>query len=474
LGHDGFAQALSVLLEPFANATERRAAFKITRIAGDRSSIQTTIDFQLVGKSAGGILQHSAIWECEWIDSNDPGKPPLVQSLVATDEERAQSTLPDLFSDCTEAVLGGTDSFRQQLRFGVDHWLTRIEQRFGIEAAGWHGLALGDVNGDGLDDVYVCEPGGLPNRLYVQEADGTARDISADAGVDWWDHSHAALILDLDNDADQDLVVATALGLVFLANDGQAHFAVRASKLCPEAMPFSLAAADYDQDGDVDVYAACYSPRNSAVAGGILARPIPYHDANNGGRNCLFRNEGSWRFANVTKEVGLDQNNRRFSLAASWEDYDNDGDQDLYVANDYGRNNLYRNDQGRFSDVAQAAGVEDISAGMSASWGDFNQDGHMDLYVSNMWSSAGQRVTYQRQFLPGTSDGTRSEFQRHARGNSLFMNMGDGAFSDVSVEANVTMGRWAWGSCFLDLNNDGWEDLLVANGFITQEDTTDL
>ncbi len=152
----------------------------------------------------------------------------------------------------------------------------------------------------------------------------------------------------------------------------------------------------------------------------------------------------------------------------------NDGDQDLYVANDYGRNNLYRNENGHFSDVAQDAGVEDISAGMSVSWGDYNHDGQMDLYVSNMWSSAGKRITYQRKFQPGTTDRTRSDFQRHARGNSLFMNRGDGTFRDVSVESDVTMGRWAWGSRFIDLNNDGREDLLVTNGFITQEDTRDL
>ena len=205
-----------------------------------------------------------------------------------------------------------------------------------------------------------------------------------------------------------------------------------------------------------------------------MRRPIPYHDANNGGRNVLFRNNGAWRFQDVTKRVGLEQNNRRFSFAASWDDYDNDGDLDLYVANDYGRNNLYRNDRGRFTDIARRAGVEDISAGMSVSWGDYNNDGWMDLYVSNMFSSAGNRIAYQRRFHSGASEATRSEFQRHARGNSLFQNVGDGTFRDVSTSAGVTMGRWAWGSGFVDINNDGLEDLIVANGFVTQEDPGDL
>ncbi|MCA9216210.1 MAG: VCBS repeat-containing protein, partial [Planctomycetales bacterium] len=195
---------------------------------------------------------------------------------------------------------------------------------------------------------------------------------------------------------------------------------------------------------------------------------------NNGARNVLFRNDGDWNFKNVTKQVGLEQNNSRFSLACSWEDFDNDGDQDLYVANDFGRNNFYRNDDGKFTDVAVAFGVEDMSAGMSVAWGDYNNDGRADLYVSNMWSSAGNRISFQRQFLPADSkNSARSGFQRHARGNSLFRNDGD-RFVDASEQAHVTRGGWAWTSSFADINNDGWEDLLVANGYVTQHDERDL
>ena len=198
---------------------------------------------------------------------------------------------------------------------------------------------------------------------------------------------------------------------------------------------------------------------------------MPYHDANNGVRNVLLRNTGSG-FKDITEEVGLNQNNQRFSYAAAWEDFDNDGDMDLYVANDFGRNNLYRNDGGRFVDIAASAGVEDISAGMSVSWADYNGDGWMDLYVGNMFSSAGNRIAFQRQYRDGDALGS---FQRHARGNSLFLNQGDGTFLDTSLEAGVTRGRWSWSSPFVDWNNDGWEDILVANGMVTgTEDTGDL
>ena len=125
--------------------------------------------------------------------------------------------------------------------------------------------------------------------------------------------------------------------------------------------------------------------------------PLPYHDANNGERNRLYRNEGSWNFEDVTALVGLEDGNQRFSFAASWEDLDNDGDPDLYVANDFGRNNLYLNERGRFTDVAQSAGVEDISAGMGVTFSDYDRDGRFDIHVSNMFSSAGKRVTYERR-----------------------------------------------------------------------------
>ena len=101
---------------------------------------------------------------------------------------------------------------------------------------------------------------------------------------------------------------------------------------------------DYNLDRDVDIYLCGHNPRGETAPGDIFANPGPYHDANNGARNFMIENRSGWDFHDTTKETGLDQNNRKFSFAAVWENYDNDGDQDLFVANDSGTKNLYPNE----------------------------------------------------------------------------------------------------------------------------------
>ena len=119
--------------------------------------------------------------------------------------------------------------------------------------------------------------------------------------------------------------------------------------------------------------------------------------------------------------------------------------------------------------MAAKAGVEDHGAGMSAAFFDYDNDGRLDIYTGNMWSATGQRVTAQAAFMPDAPAEVRELYRRHARGNSLFRNRGDGSFEDVTLQARAEMGRWAWSSDALDFDSDGWEDLYVANGMLTRE-----
>ena len=453
----------------------QRAKTKVVGITMEPDArLSCEILFHLAGKEGQQTRDLVGQWRSLWVIES--GAPRLLS--IEGEGNLTRSSMGG-FSDVTEAVLGSTPFFSDQFYRGQDHWTGQIEMLTGIDIGGWQGLAAADVNGDGRDDIYVAQPGGLPNRLYVAQPDGSFADRSAAAGVDFLDSSHGNLMVDLDNDGDQDLIVGLSDGIVLMENDGNGNFRVRQAKILPAAIPYSIVAADHDRDGDLDFFVCCYNRRAGVNRHHVFARPVPYHDANNGGRNAMFRNEGSWRFSNVTKRLGMDVNNRRFSYAACWEDYDNDGDIDLYVANDFGRNNLYKNVTGsdgvtRFEDVAEVAGVVDIAPGMSACWGDCNNDGKPDLYVGNMFSAAGHRVSAQGRFHEGADAQVREKFRRHARGNSLFMNSGGGSFTDASIQAGVSIGRWAWASKFADLDGDGWQDIVVANGFITQKDSGDL
>lgn len=470
-----FTEIARQLVTPWKESvTEFRTAFKIIRVSVNGPLADTLVKAQLSGQTTGRRIQHNAYWLCRWQRGDADPKLQLQSIQLRKLEEVVTNQQETLLTDCTEAVLGQTDSFRQQLSFGIDYWRDRLDWRLGVDFAGPHGLAVGDVNGDNLPDLFVCESGGLPNRLYLQNADGTARDASDLAGINWLEPATSALLVDMDNDGDQDLLFTSGRFFISCENNGDGVFELQNVESMT-GVARSLAAADFDGDGRLDVYVCCYLRREATLDDVGMGMPMPYHDANNGPPNVCFRNLGNWQYEDVTDAVGLGQNNQKFSYAAAWEDYDNDGDVDLYVANDFGRNNLYQNTSGKFRDVAAEAGVEDIATGMSVSWGDYNRDGHMDLYVGNMFSTAGNRVMYQRRFQAETDDATRDVFRRLARGNSLFVNNGDGTFRDVSEAAGVTFGRWAWASMFMDLNNDGWEDIVVGNGMITSvEDTGDL
>jgi tetratricopeptide (TPR) repeat protein len=386
-------------------------------------------------------------------------------------EETVTSAASPLFREITAHAFEGVESFNQ-LRHGIPYWRTRLDAASGIDVHGHNGIAVGDIDNDGVDEIYVCQPGGLANRLYKNHG-GVFEDITEKSGVAILDPSSSALFVDLRNSGHQDLVVLRPDGPLLFVNRGGGRFThqPRAFRFRtePQGSFTGMAAADYDRDGRLDLYLCTYSFFRD---GSQYRYPTPYYDAQNGPANFLFHNElaadGSGMLRDVTESCGLHHNNNRFSFAPAWCDYNGDGWPDLYVANDFGRKNLYKNEQGKFRDVAAEAGVEDIGDGMSASWFDYDGDGLPDLYVSNMWSDAGQRVVAQKNLQPSEA------WKRHAKGNSLYRNRGDGTFEETGAAEGVEMGRWAWASDGIDFDNDGVPEIFIATGMLTNSSATDL
>lgn len=472
VGPEGFGQALMDMAQLLDRTTRFDLSFHIVdaRVAEES---ETLVHVELNGNSTISRIQQDAHWLVTWKTDNASSAPQILSIQVKDFEETILMRAQPWFRDATRTVFSDQECFDRQFGYSNTYWRRRIERHHIFDKSGHHGIAIGDVNQDGLDDIYVCQPGGLPNRLLVQQPDGTVADISARSTTDFLDNTRSALIIDFDNNATQDLILATVSGIVFLSNDGTGRFRVT-NNITAIVDAYSMAAADYDNDGDLDIFACRYHQADADPL--ALPIPTPYFDAQNGGKNYLIRNNGNWRTSNATTTCGLDISNNRFSYAAIWIDYDLDGDQDLYVVNDFGRNNLYRNDlkqsaSATFTDVSMDVGMRDGAFGMSATVADYDRDGREDIYVSNMFSSAGNRISRMPDFKPEIGEDRRAQFRHLARGNTLLRNRAGEEFEDVSVTTGVTMGRWSWGSLFADIDNDGWQDLVVANGYITGDKT---
>ena len=435
--------------------------------AGRSLELDSEILYSLVGVRADGHReQRIGRWRMRW---SQPGPGRWVATAWVFVEDSAGSVAAPLFSDITLAALGHNESYRNQLSRGVDHWRTILDGACGIDVYGNNGVAVGDFDGDGRDDIYICQPSGLPNRLYRNRGDGTFEDVTEGSGLGVLDATACAIFADFENKSLEDLLVVTASGPLLFLNRGNGSFALK-----PDAFAFSqapqgtfthAAVADYDRDGRLDVYFCLYS---YYLGLDQYHYPSPYFDARNGPPNFLFHNEGNARFVDRTEAAGLDVENDRYSFACAWGDIGGHGGPDLYVANDFGRSNLYRNHgDGKFMAVSDEAGANVPGAGMSACWCDFRNSGKQDIYVSNMWSAAGQRISGQDQFHGKDSPAQRAVYRQHACGNSLYRNQGDGKFLEVGKSAGAAMGRWAWSADAWDFDSDGYSDLYIANGYIS-------
>jgi Flp pilus assembly protein TadD len=458
-----------------------------------------------IAATARGLTrwQGSGEWEIDWeLDGTSLNPDSAQWKIVAwrPGETVTVRATELIFTDVTRTAFGQDASFSSHLLRDTNYWRAVLDVASGIDIFGNCGVSVGDADGDGKDEIYLCQPQGLPNRLYRQRSPGIFEDVAASAGVDLLDATSMALFADMLNRGRQDLVIITQSQPLLFLNDGQGRFTLAREAFPLVAQHASLTGAalgDYDRDGYLDLYVCSYGYFQGE---GSIPVPAPYYDAHNGPPNRLYRNRGDGTFVDVTTASGLDRGNDRFSFACAWADIDDDGWPDLAVINDFGRNNLYLNrHDGNFEDVSEA--LDGYGSGMSGAFADLDGDGLPDLYVGNMWSPAGVRVTadpeFQQRFAdvgaPGgqspeggqspplhraggqSSEGGQSpplhqRVRQFAMGNALYRNNVAGQALKMGLvpdAAGAGRGRWAWCSDAFDIENDGHLDLYVVNGFLS-------
>ena len=341
------------------------------------------------------------------------------------------------------------------------------------------GVVVFDYNGDGLQDIYVPSTPDLAglapdtegeNALFRNNGDGTFTDVAEAAGVaDAEAKGNGGCAADYDNDGDQDLFVANWGESRLFRNDGNGKFTDAAQSVGlsdPDATYRSMGCAwgDYDRDGALDFIVVRHIDESNPDA---FTKRLYYFDVR---PLALFHNDGDGAFTEVTHLLGATANPSRTEGAygrvwgagfqPAWVDYDNDGDLDLYIVNDFGEyihpNVLWRNDgpdragEWAFTDVSEQSGAGTAMFGMGLAVSDYNSDGYLDMFVTNIGSNV---------LLTGYDNGANGQ-----------------GFRDTATDAGVASGefrrqqRVSWGTVFFDYDNDGYEDLYVASGYLDTDD----
>ena len=328
------------------------------------------------------------------------------------------------------------------------------------------GAAVLDFDRDGDEDLFVGD--GVRSILYENDGTGCFTDVTERAGLAASPTEGIAATGvaagDVNGDGFPDLLVTDSFGPARLfVNRGGSRFdeTPHASGISVSGNARSAAFADVDGDGDLDLFVC--------VTGDYYRQmPDPPYDAEDGGRNHLFLNDGHGRFRDASEEWGVSRP-KRWSLSSLFADYDGDGRADLVVTNDFGLKNLYRNEAGkRFVDVTKRAGVEDRAYGMSGAWGDFDGDGRLDLYTTGCYTQ--WFFLHEYPALPIPFPGRLflstavSWMEKMTRGNSLLLQRADGSFEDATARSGARKAGWNWSTIAADLDNDGRLDLYSTNG----------
>lgn len=364
---------------------------------------------------------------------------------------------PPLFTDVTKAA--GLDSFKQFQGART----SQLPEDMGS------GVAWGDFDNDGLEDVFVVSGGGplsspasqlAPSVLYRNLGNGKFERVKdfPDLRI----HGMSAAWGDYNNDGWLDLVVSGYDTIILFRND-HGHLVRDKSFPSPKGFWAGASWGDYNRDGYLDLYVCGYvkykpDTGKEATTSTQFGMEVPFTlnpASYEPERNLLFRNNGNGTFSEVAQSLGVANPDGR-SLVALWHDFNGDGWPDLYVANDISENKLYLNHNGKFVDAGKDAWVEEYRGSMGLAAADFDRDGDDDLFISH-WIAQGFAL-YQSLLSEQKGSG-KAELH----------------FSDVAATTGIgepSMRSVGWGTSFVDIDSDGWPDLLVANGSTFEDKQT--
>lgn len=366
--------------------------------------------------------------------------------------------------------------------------LTETEQSNIIEYLYFNnggGVAAGDINNDGLIDLYFTSNQG-PNRLYLNKGNFKFEDITASAGVagsgDW---KTGVTMADVNGDGLLDIYVCEVgsyknrhgRNQLFI-NQGNLTFKDEAHAYGLDFQGFSTQAAffDYDMDGDLDMYLLNHSVHTSRSYGYSSLR----YDRDSLAGDRLYRNDevdGKRVYHEVTREAGIYSSQIGYGLGVNICDINNDGFPDIYISNDFHENDyLYiNNGNGTFTERLTEFMGHTSRSSMGNDIGDFNNDGLLDVIVLDMLPD----VEKIRKASAGEDDYELSEIKRNYGynyqfvRNTLQLNLGGGMFSEIGQLAGISSTDWSWSPLFCDVDNDGWKDLFITSGIYRRANDLD-